>query len=51
MLSFTDYLMCVCMYVCVCVCIYSISISILCVSREEPPSLIESNEQIYDLFK
>ena len=46
---------CVCVYVCVCVCvcmcvfifIYTISISI-CISQEDP-SLIESNQQIYDL--
>ena len=37
--------------VCVCVLfICTISISIICVSKDEP-SLIESNQQIYDIYK
>ena len=37
--------------VCVCVLfIYTISISIICVSQEKP-SLIASNQQIYDIYK
>ena len=45
MLSFSKCMM----YVCVCVLfIYTISISIICVSQEEP-SLIASNQKIYDL--
>ena len=53
------HLLKVCVCVCVCVCvfvfvcvlfIYTISISIICVLQKEP-SLVASNQQIYDFFK
>ena len=49
-LSFFECLVCVCVCVCLCVCVCVVSIGIICVSQEEP-SLIASNQRIYDFYK
>ena len=48
-LSLSVWCACVCVCVCVFLFIYIISINIISVSKDEP-SLVASNQQIYDIY-